>query len=78
VRVESKSQLAELRERQRAIKLYGLAGLFHGLAVGFGFVALFALVAGSVAWVVSLVTAGLAVVCLVCAWELDKSAGGLE
>jgi high-affinity Fe2+/Pb2+ permease len=70
--------LALWRAEQRAIRLHGWAGLLRGLAVGFGFGMLGALVGGGQFWLVSLVLAGLAVACLVGAWDLDKSADRLE
>lgn len=70
--------LADYRARQKAIRLHGWAGLLRALAVGFVFGLLGALVAGSQFGLVALVLGGLAVACLVGAWELDKSAGGLE
>lgn len=70
--------LALWRAEQRAIRLHGWAGLLRGVAVGFGFGTLGALVGGGQFWLVALVLAGLMVACLVGAWELEKSADSIE
>lgn len=70
--------LALWRAEQRAVRLNGWAGLLRGLAVGFVFGVFGALVGGVEFGLVALILAGLAVACLVGAWDLDKSAGRVE